>query len=644
MMRKALWIYLLLIVCISYVYPQPEWLKRAADNAQSIKVDKKASMIVLWDVKELKVRNNDKITSHSQIAYKVLNNYGTDAGTISLSKSPFLKLKNLKGWRLPQGKQWEKLSRDNIVEVSASVATGYYTDAFEIVATFPEVKPGDIVGFEYDYIEKGWTGFYKSFVFQAQEPVNISRYSVEIPKGWKLVSSGQRLQNIDYQVLDNVHTWKGYHLPYEPDEPLSLPWSYLKRHISLSFHNPEKSIEQAHFSNWQSLAHWYKGIADNRMVVTNNIINHTKKLTGNMTTLAEKIQEIARFSQKDIRYVAVSIGKGRWEPRLATITLNNRYGDCKDKTTLMRAMLKAENIPSAAVLANVNSLVTPELPAFQFDHCIVGIPVDSLPPLPESFHSAIVKNWLFFDPTDPTIELGQLPAALQGNRVLLAEKTDSVLIEIPYPADSLYRRVSRAEAVLETDGSFSAKINITDYGVRAASIRHYRETTPEPEQIRHWQQMLTNIVPGVTIENYQVDDRRDTSAVSFDIRAKGYLQKAGNLYLLHADIFHLSEKPKLTARKRIQPVWFGGPLWEESEVIWHYPEGWIPETANKTIEYKCNAASISANINTVDNIIRYHTVQRQNGEIILPEDYSSAKKFSKTLSRARGEVIVFKKQ
>ena len=58
-----------------------------------------------------------------------------------------------------------------------------------------------------------------------------------------------------------------------------------------------------------------------------------QEITADKTTFEDKIQTIANFMQKNIRYVGIEIGKERWQPRMADYTYYNRYGDCKDKTT-----------------------------------------------------------------------------------------------------------------------------------------------------------------------------------------------------------------------------------------------------------------------------------------------------------------------
>lgn len=55
----------------------------------------------------------------------------------------------------------------------------------------------------------------------------------------------------------------------------------------------------------------------------------------------------------NIRYVGIWLGNGGIVPHPAEDILQNRYGDCKDKATLLQALLAAKGIYSQQVLINL---------------------------------------------------------------------------------------------------------------------------------------------------------------------------------------------------------------------------------------------------------------------------------------------------
>src|SRR5690349_12678225 len=84
---------------------------------------------------------------------------------------------------------------------------------------------------------------------------------------------------------------------------------------------------------------------------------------------------LASFVQREIRYVAVEVGIGGYEPHHAQATFKNRYGDCKDKVTLLSTMLSDIGVESYYVLINTSrGVVMPEFPSPRFfNHAIVAI-------------------------------------------------------------------------------------------------------------------------------------------------------------------------------------------------------------------------------------------------------------------------------
>jgi transglutaminase-like putative cysteine protease len=80
--------------------------------------------------------------------------------------------------------------------------------------------------------------------------------------------------------------------------------------------------------------------------------------------------------KKNIRYVGVYLAKGRVVPHDAASVLRNKFGDCKDKATLMSALFAAKGIASEHVLINFGDTYTlPEPPTMAaLNHSILYLP------------------------------------------------------------------------------------------------------------------------------------------------------------------------------------------------------------------------------------------------------------------------------
>jgi len=130
---------------------------------------------------------------------------------------------------------------------------------------------------------------------------------------------------------------------------------------------------------------------------------------------------------KEIRYTGVEFGDAAVVPHTPAETLKQKYGDCKDKSTLLVAMLRSADIPAYVALLNVGRRedVVKDLPGMgRFDHAIVFVPGS-----PD----------LWIDATDEYARVGQLPASDQGRLALIARpETDSpVLTAVPASKDNV---------------------------------------------------------------------------------------------------------------------------------------------------------------------------------------------------------------
>ena len=98
------------------------------------------------------------------------------------------------------------------------------------------------------------------------------------------------------------------------------------------------------FKNWTEVAAWYSGLEKGRSEPDAAIRAKVAQLIqGNKSDL-EKMEALYDYVSTNIRYVSLSFGLGRYQPHSAAEVFSNQYGDCKDKQTLLAAMLDVAGI------------------------------------------------------------------------------------------------------------------------------------------------------------------------------------------------------------------------------------------------------------------------------------------------------------
>ena len=100
---------------------------------------------------------------------------------------------------------------------------------------------------------------------------------------------------------------------------------------------------------------------------------YKRQLTKGADTSTEKARRLYDYVARNVRYVSISLGVGRYQPHSALDVLQYGYGDCKDKHTLFSALLRAEGIQSYPVLIDSSRKLDADVPSpAQFDHVITA--------------------------------------------------------------------------------------------------------------------------------------------------------------------------------------------------------------------------------------------------------------------------------
>jgi Flp pilus assembly protein TadD len=134
---------------------------------------------------------------------------------------------------------------------------------------------------------------------------------------------------------------------------------------------PHRSIAFTTFQNWDQVGAWYSSLERDRRIPSPEIRARAAEITKDAKNDDEKAQALYEYVARNIRYVSLSFGVGRYQPHSAAEVLTNKYGDCKDKATLLDALFEAAGLSSSTALINSKTEVDPDLPSpQQFDHAI----------------------------------------------------------------------------------------------------------------------------------------------------------------------------------------------------------------------------------------------------------------------------------
>ena len=562
----------------------PQWM-HALVNAPLPPHDEKTDAVLLYSESILNVQGSGKIKSIERKAYKILRPGGREHGTVYASFTAETKITGLRGWCIPaQGKGYEVKDKDVVETALLGVSNGELaTDVRTKILKIPAPDPGNIIGYEIEHEDRPYI-LQDEWGFQDTDPVGEARYTLQLPPGWEYkavfvnypeVKSSSSGNNQWQWVLKNVEA-----IRTEDDMP---PWRAVAGQMIVSF-LPSGGSQNRGFENWNDMALWEAGLVRGRRDSSPEIKQKVAALTASAPTVTSKMNALARFVQGDIRYVAIELGIGGWQPHAANDVFTHKFGDCKDKATLLSTMLKEIGVDSYYVVVNTNrGAVNARTPAVNwFNHIILAVklPDDAQDPsLAALFPHKTLGRLLIFDPTDELTPFGYLRGPMQANYGLLVSENGGELIQLPRLATSVNSVRRTASLTLAPTGTLTGEVTEIRTGDHANSQRYaLRSAATDKDKIKPIETML-----GHSLANYRLTKASVTNLQQYDqpfsynysLVAESYAKPAGSLLLVRPRILGNKSSDLLeTKEPRKFPVEFRGPSLESDTFEIALPAGY----------------------------------------------------------------------
>lgn len=210
--------------------------------------------------------------------------------------------------------------------------------------------------------------FWRAQDFTTGVPVKDETIEVRVPRELNVLVKSKKVQPaVSEEGSERVYRWKHETASEYPRKPENDKTAAVN--IVQPTYEPDIAISSFH--SWAEMGAWYRGLIKDRAAPDTAIQAKADELTHGLTTDDAKIDALYNYVSTQYRYIAVSFGIGRLQPHTAADVFRNQYGDCKDKHTLLQAMLAAEKITAEPVLIGSSVRVKEDLPIpSQFDHMI----------------------------------------------------------------------------------------------------------------------------------------------------------------------------------------------------------------------------------------------------------------------------------
>jgi hypothetical protein len=464
---------------------------------------------------------------------------------------------------LPDGKT-VTLSKDEIFDTSLYPEFLFYSDDRARRFTVPGVEEGCLVETEWRKTIDNFS-FWTRWDFQHADPVLISRYTVRCPNDWEIrwktygIELKPEVESLPKGMKAN-HTWKAENLPPFREEAAMPPGDGNVAHLMFS---------SVGVKSWGDIASWYLRVCEGRMNPDKAIRSKTAELTAGVADPREKLKRIFEFVRDRIRYIAIEIGEGGYQPHDAPSVFRKRYGDCKDMTALIVAMAGATGITTHPVLISTwqnGDVDTSLVSQAQFNHAI------AVSDLPDG--SAV---WM--DATEKTCAFGDLPW-YDRDRLVFVVKDDSLgtFIRTPRPKVDDSRLSRTWDLSADSTGCGRGSVCMVFTGVLAGEMRHQLRRMPDTA-IRNWigRQLLYRF-PGVVCDSIRLEDLWNPEnplrlSASFD-SAKWMVRDGGSFSFRPGEFALYDMNYVFPEKERRYPIALQYPMSVQDTVLIRHPVQW----------------------------------------------------------------------
>ncbi|HEX7151922.1 MAG TPA: DUF3857 and transglutaminase domain-containing protein [Thermoanaerobaculia bacterium] len=622
----------------------PDWLKQLA-TTQLPSYPADTAGVALLDEVITTVTPAGEIKTLHRRAHKVLSTSGRDLGYVAVYYDSSTKLTNFQAWAIAANGEEYRVKERDAVETSPFDGE-LYSDFKAKVLRIPSAEPGSIVAYEYEQIERPY-GLQDLWSFQREVPVRRARYTLVLPAGWEYDARWFNAEAKQPAVTGNSYTWEVNDVAAIKEEPGMPDSRAVAARLAVRFHPPGGDA-RSHRS-WNDIARWYNGLLTGRRAATPAIQAKARELTQGKATTYEKIAALGKFAQQDVRYVAIEIGIGGYQPHTANDVFTNRYGDCKDKVTVLASMLNEIGVESYYMLVHTERGVTDkEYPTLRsFNHAIIAVklPADAPKDLFATVNHPKLGRLLVFDPTNDQIPVGLLPPYLQENRALLVHADGGDMIELAAHAPESSRLARTAKLTLGADGGVSGDVVETRTGASAAATRGALQTLRESERKQYIESGLA-----YSLTHYQItdlafenlDDPSKSLVVRYKLAAPAYAKRAANMLLVRPRLLGRKAERIVDLKARKFGYTTDGPTLEVDEIDIVMPAGVVADELPPAAKVSTPVLSYTSESKFEGQTLRYRREYRVNRFAVPLEGIAELNKAYSAILADERSAAVFK--
>src|SRR5579872_33367 len=415
----------------------------------------------------------------------------TNAGRFSIAFSPEYERVELHAIRIHRDhEQLDRTTTSNIrfLQREQGLENGIYSGQITASVLIEDLRVGDTL--EISYSTYGQNPVFDGKYFRTSSwdqglPTQHRRVVLNYPSerhiAWRMVGERGKTSVVPDDVIRGGHhkvEFDEQPLPHFVGEAQTPPDFFAFRFLQFS-----------EFSSWNEVAKWAKTLFDAKAELGGELKDAVMKIRA-LDTDQARIAAALEFVQSQVRYFSVSLGESSHRPTSPDEVWRRRYGDCKDKSLLLIALLREMGIESEPALLQIGRHAGLEktLPSPQFfNHVIVQVMVNG--------------KTFFLDPT----RLGQhglldrMGQAHEGSEVLIVSNGTNELSTVSADAESVGDEIAEHAVLSKLGADGELEIKRVWNGVAAEQLRVVFERTTRDQILKGIGDAMERRYPGAKL-------------------------------------------------------------------------------------------------------------------------------------------------
>jgi hypothetical protein len=639
MLKKSI---LLFLIVPCFIFSQNEIYEDAIKNYPD------AKLVQLEDIKLVDI-SIDKKTGELLIKNKIsekfiyLSDRASQYSNQEISFNSFYDIDEIKAQTIvPDEKGKFKTFKVKTFSKKDDIGGNNFKDDSKLITfNFSNLKKGAISELEYTEILKE-PFFISSFIIGNVYPKKHVKYEVvtdkDIQMNFKQFHTNDivltyekkeekgrihhvfEINNLDEYDIEDDAPGIRYYIPH-----------IITRIASYKYNGTEKNV----LKDVSDLYKWYYSLVkDLNQNLSEELVNITDSLIKDKTNEIEKVEAIYKWVQDNIKYVAIEDGLGGFKPREASEVCSKRYGDCKDNSSIIIAMLK-----HAGIKGYYTWVGTRDIPYNYIDV-----------PTPSADNHMIVtyknnNNYYFLDATGYYQPIDLPPSFIQGKDVLIGiDESNYEIYKVPVVppeknnySDSIFCQIEGDKLIGK------GKVSINGYSKiqMLYDLNKCKNEKEEKEVLKIYLEKGNN---KFILNDYKISNKESINSplvIDYTFQIEDYIQKVNNELYINLNLEQEIAQLKIKKTKKYDleiKFTVNSNVYTQLTLPENHTVSYIPENLKNEDEY----ISYDFNYKQLNNVVDFTSNVSIKKLYVPKNDFEKWNKSIKDINNFYREVVVLK--